>query len=132
MANFQRTKYYSFAKLGAKQKSKRKYRRATGRHNKTRQKWRSRPPMVEVGYKNQANTRGLLNEKKPVWVNNVNDLAKVGKDNVVIISKVGNQNKYLIAKECVAKKIQVYNLNLTKFIKQMEKKNKANTKESKK
>lgn len=122
MANFQRTKYYAFAKLGAKQKSKRKYRRATGRHNKTRQKWRSRPPMVEVGYKNKANERGMINEKTPVLVCNVEDLKKIGKNNIALISKVGNKKKYEIAKECVAKKIEVFNFNVNKIIKQTEKK----------
>ena len=128
MANFQRTKYYAFKKLGAGQKSKRKYRRATGRHNKTRQKWRSRPPMVEIGYKNKCETRGLVNGKMPVLVNNISDLKIVGKENIVIVGKIGNMNKYEIAKQCQAKKLEVYNLNTRKFIKNYERIIKANSK----
>ena len=99
MALFQRTKYYAFKKLGSGQKSKLTYRRARGRHNKTRQKWRSRPPMVEIGYKNKCITRGLINGKVPVMVWNFEDLKKVGKDNIAVIAKIGNKLKLEIAKE---------------------------------
>ena len=124
MANFQRTKYYAFKKLGSGQKSKQKYRRATGRHNKTRQKWRSRPPMVEIGYKNKVETSGLINGKVPITVYNVNDLSKVGKDNIIILGKIGNKNKMQIAKEISAKKMEIYNLNINKFMKMMNRKTK--------
>ncbi len=120
MANFQRTKHYAYVKLGKRQKSMRKYRRATGRHNKTRQKWRSRPPRVEVGYKNRFETRNLLNEKTPVMVYNLNDLDKVTKDSIAIIGKIGNKAKLEIAKQIISRKLEVYNLNVKKFIKQIE------------
>jgi large subunit ribosomal protein L32e len=123
-ANFQRTKYYAFVKLGLRQKSKRRYVRARGRHNKIRQKWRGKPPMVEAGYKNKVETRGLINGKMPVLVYNVSDLAKVGKDNIAIIAKVGDRNKLEIAKEALAKKVEIYNLNIRKFMKKIERENK--------
>ena len=131
MANFHRTKFYAYKKLGSSQKSKRKYRRATGRHNKTRQKWRSRPPMVEIGYKNKCVTRGLINEKVPVTIYNVEDFKKVGKDNSIIIGKIGDKNKLEIAREAKAKKIEISNLNIDKFIKIMERKFKINKGEKK-
>ena len=120
-ANFQRTKYYAYAKLGSRQKSKKKYRRAGGRHNKTRQKWRSRPPMVEVGYKNNLNRRNLVNGKIPVWVYNLGDLKNLGKDNIAIIGKIGRKKKAEIAKEIEKRKIEVFNLNANKFLKANEK-----------
>lgn len=128
MANFQRTKYYAFKKLGAGQKSKRKYRRATGRHNKTRQKWRSRPPMVEIGYKNKVETSGLINEKKPIMVYNVHDLKKVGKENIIILGKIGNKNKIQIVKEAMEKKMEIYNLNMVKFSKEVARQSKIKEK----
>jgi len=120
MANFQRTKRYAYVKLGSRQKSMRKYRRATGRHNKTRQKWRSRPPRVEVGYKNRFATRNLLNDKVPVMVHNLEDLNKITKDNIAIIGKIGNKTKLEIAKQIISRKLEVYNLNVKKFIKSVE------------
>lgn len=128
MANFQRTKFYAYKKLGASQKSKRKYRRATGRHNKTRQKWRSRPPMVEIGYKNRVKTRGLINDKTPIMVFNLADLKKVNKTNIVILGNIGNRKKLEIAREALNKKIEIYNLNINKFIKIMDRKMKNNKK----
>ena len=125
-ANFQRTKPHCYIKLGSRQKSMRKYKRASGRHNKTRQKWRSRPPMVEIGYKNQCSTSGLVNDKQPVLVYNLNDLSKVGKDNIVIIGKIGNKLKIEIAKQALAKKMDVYNLNIVKFLKENERQIKIN------
>jgi large subunit ribosomal protein L32e len=128
--NFQRTKFYAYVKLGLRQKSMRTYRRATGRHNKTRQKWRSRPPMVEIGYKNRKQTRGMINGKMPVLVSNLADLSKVGKENIIILAKIGMKNKIAIAKEASAKKMEIYNLNVSKFLKESGKStkfNKANT-----
>jgi large subunit ribosomal protein L32e len=119
-ANFQRTKFYAYVKLGKRQKSMRKYRRATGRHNKTRQKWRSRPPMVTIGYKNPCITQGLINEKTPILIHNLEGLKLIGKDNIAILAKIGDKNKFEIAKEALKKNIEISNLNVTKFIKQME------------
>lgn len=119
-ANFQRTKFYAYVKLGSRQKSMRKYKRATGRHNKTRQKWRSRPPMVEIGYKNEKSGRGLVNGKTPLWVYNLEDLKKASKDNMIIIGKIGRKNKLQIAKEIESRKLDAFNLNIKKFIKENE------------
>lgn len=122
MANFIRTKHYAYACLGKRQKSKRKYRRPSGRHNKMRQKWKGRTPMVEVGYKNSESIRGLIQGKMPLLVSNLTELAKVGKDNVIILAKVGKRNKLEIVKEAKAKKITILNLNSDRFLRQMNKK----------
>jgi len=117
--HFQRTKPYAYVKLG--RRTKIRYKRPTGRHNKSRQKWRSRPPMVEVGYKNKANERNLLSGKSPIWVYNLKDIDKAGKDNVIIIGKIGLKNKLAIAKEIQKRKLGVFNLNINKFLKENEK-----------
>lgn len=124
-ANFQRTKPYTYVKLGSGQKRMAKYRRATGRHNKTRQKWRSRPPMVEIGYKNKVVNRGLINGKAPVLIHNLNDLNGIKKENIVIIGKIGMKNKIEIAREIEKRKIEVFNLNVRKLLKQVDKKKEA-------
>ncbi len=120
--NFQRTKYRAYVKLGSGQKSKLKYRRAKGRHNKTRQKWRSRPPMVEIGYKNQANQRHLIEGKMPIRVFNLNDMQKVSKNNVVIIANVGEKKKIEMINFAHKNKMEVLNVNIAQFLKDMERK----------
>jgi len=121
---FQRTKYRAYVKLGSRQKSKLKYKRAKGRHNKTRQKWRGRPVMVEVGYKNKTETRGLINNKTSILINNLQDLKKVTKENVIIIGKIGNKLKIEIAKEIQKLNLEVLNLNINKFLKKIERNSK--------
>ena len=125
---FQRTKFRAYVKLGSGQKSKLVYRRAKGRHNKTRQKWRSRPPMVEVGYKNENKTRNLINGKVSVLVYNLKDLSRVTKENIIILGKIGAKAKIEIAKEIEKKGLEVFNLNIRKLMKNLERKKKLNTK----
>jgi len=120
-ANFQRTKFYAYPCLGKYQKSKRKYKHPKGRHNKTRQKWRSRPPRVEIGYKNDIRTSGLVNGSIPIIINNIKDLLNVKKENTVILAKIGKKKKIEIAKEAEKRKIKIYNLNTKRLLKKVEK-----------
>jgi ribosomal protein L32E len=117
---FQRTKFRAYVKLGKGQKSKQKYRRATGRHNKTRQKWKSHPPMVEIGYKNKEEIRGLIKGKTPVYVNKIADLIKIKENSVAVLGKVGLKKKMEIIKEADKKKIRFANLNIKKFLRKAE------------
>ena len=123
---FQRTKGFAYVKLS--RRTKVRYKRPTGRHNKSRQKWRSRPPMVEIGYGQDKKTSGLINGKMPVLVNNLNDLSKVGKENIVIIGRIGNKLKIEMAKEITNKKLEVLNLNIKKFLKNVERIQKSKNK----
>lgn len=120
LKKFQRTKFRAYACLGAKQKSKRKYRRCKGRHNKTRQKWKSRPPRVEIGYKRKTDARGLIEGKKPVVVKNIKELNDAKENEIVIIGAVGIRKKTEIARESEKRNIRIVNLNVRKFLKRIE------------
>jgi ribosomal protein L32E len=122
MAAFQRTKFRAYVKLGKRQKKMRKYRRATGRHNKTRQKWKSHPVMVEIGYKNKAQERGLIRNKKPIIIYNLQDLNNAKAENIIIIGKIGMKNKIKILKEIEKRNLEVYNINVKKCLKENDKK----------
>ncbi len=128
-ARFQRTKPYAYKKLGSRTKVR--YKRPTGRHNKSRQKWRSRPPMVEVGYKNRTTTRNLISGKKPAWVYNLEDLKNVGKDNIIVLGKIGKKKKIELALEIQKKGFEIFNLNINKFLKKNKKANGGKNEESK-
>lgn len=121
---FQRTKFRAYVKLGKGQKSKRKYRRATGRHNKTRQQWKSRPARVEIGYKNKADIRGLIKGKVPVVIKSIKDLKNIGEKQIAIVGKVGAKRKTELAKEAEKLKIEILNLNIKKFLRQIERRTK--------
>ena len=122
MAKFQRTKFRAYVKLGSRQKSKQKYRRAKGRHNKTRQQWKSRPRKVEIGFRTEKKTRDLVNGKQIVLVKNIKDLKKVGDNQIAMISKIGNKNKLGIIEEAEKMKIEILNLNVKKFKRKIERK----------
>lgn len=114
---FQRTKFRAYVKLGSRQKKLRRYKRPTGRHNKSRQKWKSHPCMVEIGYKNKKTRRNLIKGKIPIWVYSLGDLKKVGKENIIVLGKIGKKKKVELAKEILNKKLEVFNLNINKFLK---------------
>jgi len=124
---FQRTKPHCYKKLGSRAKIR--YKRPTGRHNKSRQKWRSRPPMVEIGYRNKNETRCMINGKMPVLVNNLRELNAVGKDSIAVIGRVGNRTRIELAKEIISKKIEVLNLNVKKFMKETNRQIKIKSKQ---
>ena len=130
--NFQRTKYRAYVKLGAGQKSKRRYKKATGRHNKIREKRKGRPRRVEIGYKNDNRIRNLINGKVSVVVNNLQDLANVKENQLVIIGKIGDKKKLEFIKEIEKRKLEVINLNIKKFKKMIDKKMKLKQEKKKK
>lgn len=126
--HFQRTKYRAYVRLGSGQKSKQRYKKATGRHNKTRQKWKSRPRKVEIGYKNPKVLRFLIKGKKPVLVRNLEDLKKVGKEEIIIIAKIGKKQKLILAEEIMKQGKEVVNLNIKKFLRKIERQKKKEKK----
>lgn len=117
---FQATKYYARTSLGSRQNSKKRYRKSRGRHNKTRQKWRGRAVRVEIGFRNNNATQGLVMNKVPIMAYNAADLANVTKENIIIVGSVGDKNKLEIAREIEKRGLLSANLNTRKFIKQME------------
>jgi len=122
MVKFQRTKFRAYVKLGKGQKSRRRYRKAKGRHNKIREKRKSRPKRVEIGYKNKSSERGLIQGKKPIILNNIKDLGKIKKDNIGILGKIGNRKKLKIISEAEKSNIKLLNINTKKFKRKIERK----------
>jgi ribosomal protein L32E len=123
--NFQRTKFRAYVKLGKNQKSKRKYRKATGIHNKIREKRKGRPKRVEIGYKNDNSIRNLIQGKVPVMISTLADLKKVKKNEIIIFAKIGAKKKLEIIKEIEKQGLEILNLNIKKFKRQQERKTKA-------
>lgn len=121
MVEFLRRTGGRFSKLGKGRKKKQKWRKPTGRDNKMREKRAGYPAIVSVGYKQDAKTRGKIDERTPVIIMNAKDLEKIKKNEIGIIGKIGQKKKIEIAKVAKEKKIQLYNLNAGKFLKEIEK-----------
>jgi len=109
-----------FSKLGKGRKKQQKWRKPTGRDNKMREKRKGYPVVVKIGYKQNKKLSGAINEKTPVVIMNIKNLKKIKKNEVAIIGKVGQKNKIEIAKIAKEKKIQIYNLNVKKFLHKQE------------
>ncbi len=111
---FLRRNTREYSRLGRKRKKLQKWRRPKGRDNKMRLKERGRPRVVEIGYKKKQ-------KKKIAIVTSVEEVVKlVGYDSIVL-GKIGKKKKIEIAKIAKEKNIEISNLNIDKFLKQVEK-----------
>ena len=114
-----------YSKLGKGRKKKQVWRKPTGRDNKMRERRKGYPKVVSLGYKKNSKLRGEIEEKKVVIVKNIKDLNKVKKHNVIKIGHIGMKKKIEILKIMKEKKLEAINLDVNKFLKKMEKKNKS-------
>lgn len=119
---FLRRTYNRYPKLGGTQKSKRKWRNPTGRHNKLREKRRGYTMPVTIGYKNDKTQQNTFQGKKLIMIYNTAELEKITKDQAAIIAKVGKKKKAEIAKKAKELKLTIQNLNVEKFLKNFTKK----------
>jgi len=108
-------------RLGGRRK-KLKWRRSKGMHAKIRQKWKGYSQMPSPGYKTPRKTRGLIENKIPVIINNVQDLLKIKTNEIGIIAKsVGNKKKIEIAKKALEMKANFANFDANKFLEEIKK-----------
>lgn len=129
MVKFLRRSWDRYSKLGKGRKKKQVWRKPRGRDNKMREKRKGYPVVVSIGYKKSEKK---IKERKPI-VMNVQDLRKVKENKIVTIGKVGEKKKIEIVKKAKEKKIKIHNLNIEKFLKNLEKKGiKKKTKEKSK
>jgi ribosomal protein L32E len=98
-----------------------------------REKRRGYPSVVSLGYRTEKKIRGEIRGKKPITVKNIQDLEKVTKTDIAVLGKVGKKKKIEIAKKAKARGLEIYNLNIKKFLKKTEKtKKKEKTEKSEK
>ena len=96
---FLRRKPTAYSKLGNRRKKKQVWRKPTGRDNKMREKKKGIPAVVSIGYRTDKIARGMIEEKQPVYIENVLQLKKLRENEVPILSNVGMKNKIEIAQE---------------------------------
>jgi len=128
---FLRRNWSKASRLGKGRKKKQIWRSPKGRHSKTRGERKGYPAIVKIGYKQEEQTRGLVEEKKPILVFNIKDLLKVEKGQIAILGNVGQKRKLELAKKAKEKGIQISNLNVEKALKKSEKKQKFKAEQKK-
>ena len=119
---FLRRNTTKYLRLGKRRRKIQKWRAPKGRDNKMRLREKGYPRTVEIGYKKNKKLRGKIDGKTPIIINNVSELEKIKKDQAVIIGRVGGKKKIEIAKKASEMKIRIENLNVEKFIKNINQK----------
>ena len=100
-----------------------KWRRAKGRHSKIRRKRKGHMNIPGIGYGMPREIKGLINGMKPILVQNLLDLGKIGKNEIgVVSSKIGMRKKVEIAEKAIMNKVAFLNLNAEKFLSETKKK----------
>jgi len=112
------------SKLGKGRKNKQKWKKPTGRDNKMREKKKGHRAVVSVGYRADKVSRGMVEQKVPVVIFSVKDLKSLRENEVPVLARVGQKKKIEIAKEAQKSDIKVHNLNVKKFLKEVEMKTK--------
>jgi ribosomal protein L32E len=125
---FIRRNWSKASRLGRKRKTKQVWRAAKGRHNKVREKRKGYPIKVMIGFRKNKEERDLIMKKKPVIVNNMNELRKIKRGEIAIVGKVGNKKRIEILKIAKEKGIAIYNLNVNKILKKAAKKQESKKK----
>jgi len=117
---FIRRSWYRYSKIGKRKKKKQVWRSPKGRDNNMREKRRGYSPVVSIGYKTSRKEIGKIRGKKPVLVLNLKELERVKKDEIVILGGVGKKKKIEIIKKAKEKGIEMANVNINKFMKQIK------------
>ena len=121
MPKFLRHTAHKYSKLGLRRKKKKIWRRPTGRDNKMREKRRGHPAVVSIGYSTAKKTRGNIMEKTPIIIRNLSQIEKIQKNQIAILGNIGKKKKIEIVKKAKELKVEIYKLNLDKFLKLNEK-----------
>jgi len=122
---FIRRNWSKASRLGRKRKTKQVWRAPKGRHNKTREKRKGYPIKVMVGFRKEKTGRDLINEEKPIIVRNIRELSQIKKGEIAIIGKVGNKKRIEMLNKAKEEGIHVYNINIKKALRKVERKNKS-------
>ncbi len=122
MVTFLRRDSSRFSKFGKKRKKMQKWRKPTGRDNKMRERIKGHPAVVSLGYKKDKKVRGKLEEKNPVIIKNLKELAKIKPTETIIVGKIGKKKMIEIVKKANEKKIKLFNINVKTFLKNLLKK----------
>ena len=117
MTKFLKRVWRNYSKLGRRKKKNQTWRRPRGRDNKMREKRKSYPAVVKIGYGSKSAER-----KEIKVIQNLADLENAKKDEFLAIGKVGKKKKLEIVKMAKTKGIAFQNVNVEKFLKMQQKK----------
>jgi ribosomal protein L32E len=114
------------SKLGKGRKKKQKWRKPKGRDTQMRLMRKGNPKIVKIGYKKKPKVKETV-------IRNIKDIEKIKKGEKITLGKFGKKKKLEIIDKIKNKQIEIINLNVEKFLKQVkkEKERKKKAKEEK-
>ena len=111
MKRFLRVDTYRFSKLGKGRPKLQKWRRPTGKHNKTRLNRFGYPVQPGIGFGTPRKISGKVHGLIPLQITRIEDLKKAGKDNIAIISRrIGARKKLEIIKKAESMNLKMLNV----------------------
>jgi large subunit ribosomal protein L32e len=114
-----------YSRLGKLRKKLQKWRAPKGRDNKMRLREKGYPRTVEIGYKKSNKTRDTIKEIKIKKINTLEELDNCKNEEAIRIGRFGKKKKIEALKIIKDKKLKVVNLNVGKFLKNLENKNES-------
>ena len=107
---FVRVDTHRQSRLGKGRKKLQKWRKPTGKHNKTRLKRFSYPIQPGIGFGTPRKTAGRIQNLIPVLVESISDLQKLTKENIAIVSRtLGAKKKIELMKKASELNIKIAN-----------------------
>ena len=117
MSNFVRVDTHRISRIGKGRKKMWKWRRPTGKHNKTRLKRFSYPIQPGIGFGTPRKDAGKIKGLYPILITNMSDLDKADKNNILIISrKLGAKKKIDLLKKASELNLKIANVGGKKWI----------------
>ena len=107
---FLRQDMMRYSKIGKRRKKLQKWIKPKGRHSKIRQKRKSYPRFVSIGYKKAKEDYGKIKGMTPILIYNLKDLERADKKNIIVIGKIGAKKKIEIFKKALDMKLKILNL----------------------
>jgi len=128
---FLRRDWNKMLRLGGRRK-KLKWRVSRSGHSKIRQKWKGYSQAPAVGYKGPRSTRGFVENKKTVMINNISNLMQLKGNEIGIVSKtMGQKKKIDLAKKALEIKANLLNFDASKYLDEIKKMQEAKKPENK-
>jgi len=113
---------HRYSKLGLRRKKKQGYKKQRGRDNKVRLNMKGHIKNIRIGSRSAKKDRGLVNGMERVVVKSVEDLKKLKSGEIGVVARVGDKRRMEIAEYAKEKKIELYNLDVDKFLKEIKEK----------
>lgn len=108
---FVRVDTHRYSRLGKGRKKLQKWRKPTGKHNKTRLNRFSYPVQPGIGFGTPRKNAGKISGLIPMIVNNLNDIEKAGKNNIIIVSRtLGARKKIELLKKASEMNLKIANV----------------------